>query len=85
MPFLPQILVALIPLLVPVVLAGVKGVTSRFPKWLLPVLAPVIGGLLDAGLAALGMVSVGPVWGAVLGAAGVAVREIVDQIKKALG
>ena len=69
----------LIPIVVPLVLAGLKRLAPSLPSWLLPVLAPFLGAL-SAGLS--GVTDVGT--GAVLGAAGVGLREVVDQSRKAI-
>lgn len=75
----------LIPVLTPVVIAAVKRLIARIPTMWLPVLAPFVGGLLDAALAYASGNPVNPLFGAALGLAGVGVREIVDQAKKATG
>jgi hypothetical protein len=77
------VLVALIPVLVPVIIAVIKlALTfwgSKIPKVLPPLLAPVLGALLD--LIINQHLGTGTVWGAVLGSAGVGLREIVDQLR----
>ena len=69
----------LIPIVVPLVLAGLKRLAPSLPSLLLPVLAPFLGAL-SAGLTVVTDLGTG----AVLGAAGVGVREVVDQSRKAI-
>lgn len=75
----------LIPIAVPLIIAGLKALIPKLPKKLTPFLAPIIGALIDVllNLADLGS-GVGAV-GAFLGSAGVGVREMVDQVKKTPG
>ena len=77
------LLPGLIPVIVPLVLYGVKLLIPKVPKALLPILAPVLGGLVDAGLAYASGTAANPILGAALGSAGVGLREIVDQVKAA--
>lgn len=77
----PSLLIAV---LVPLVIAGLKKAFPKIPGALLPVLAPVLGGLIEAVVTALGHDGGGVVAGAVAGAAGTGVREIVDQNRKRL-
>jgi hypothetical protein len=74
----------LIAVIVPLIVAAFKKVVPDIPSFLLPVIAPVLGaggGLLLAWLASVP----GGGWkGAAAGLAGVGVRELVDQLKKAL-
>jgi hypothetical protein len=72
----------LIPVLVPVIIAGVKWALPKIPPIALPILAPVLGAGLDIVLHYAGVTSSNGVLGAVLGAAGVGLREVVDQVKK---
>lgn len=74
---------ALIPVGVPLFIALAKMLIPMLPGWLLPIIAPILGGLADAGLAYVSGGTANPVLGAILGSAGVGVREIVDQIKRA--
>ena len=70
----PKLLALLSPLLV----AGIKSVTDKLPKWSLPILSAALGAALSAlsgGDLATGMAA---------GLAGVGVREAVDQAKKAV-
>lgn len=69
----------LTPILVPLLLTGVKKLLPKLPSFLIPLLAPIVGvliGLLDQ--VALG--NTGNIWiSAALGLAGVGLREIKDQ------
>ena len=69
-----------IPIAVPLIIAGLKWATTKIPSKLLPILAPIIGALLDVGLAVATGHAANPVVGAILGSAGVGVREIKDQL-----
>jgi hypothetical protein len=71
---------ALIPLLVPILIAGLKMGVAWIPGTLLPIIAPLLGGLADAGIAYATGAAANPMLGAMLGSAGVGVREIVDQL-----
>lgn len=74
----------LIPLLAPALIALVKVFVPRIPKALLPWLAPLLGAAVDWVGQLAGLSAGNPVMGALLGAAGVAVREAVDQAKKTI-
>lgn len=74
----------LIAVLVPLLIAGLKKLFPKIPGALLPVLAPVLGGIIEAIITGLGHDGGGVVTGAVAGAAGTGVREIVDQNRKRL-
>jgi hypothetical protein len=69
----------LITVLVPLVIAGLKKLFPQLPAGSLPVIAPILGGLLEYGLGQLGLNAGGTVAGAVAGGAGVGLREIVKQ------
>lgn len=80
-----QLVVVVIPVLTPLIIAGVKKVTGVIPSAALPIIAPILGVVLSAVGNALnipGLEGAGIVEGAVLGSAGVGVREVVDQGKK---
>lgn len=72
----------LIVALVPLVVAGIKKVLPKIPKALLPVGATLLGVLANFLAAKAGLLSNNS-WqlGALCGAAGVGLREILDQIK----
>ena len=67
---------------VPVLIAILKILVPKIPKAALPIMAPLLGAALDIAASYLGTGTANPVWGAVLGAAGVGLREIVDQMRK---
>jgi hypothetical protein len=70
-------------LLVPAAIAGLKLALGedKIPKWILPILAPVLG-LVSGWLASLAGANTDPLVGAVAGAAGVGLREVIDQASK---
>lgn len=69
------------PIVVPLIIAGVKWVLPKIPTWLIPMLAPVLGGLMGV-ITNAATAANGNLWvAAALGLAGVGVREIVDQVK----
>lgn len=75
---------AIIPLVVPLVIGLLKTWLPNLPKVVLPILAPILGALADIGLHFAGAPTVGPIWGAALGTAGVGLREIADQLRKTI-
>jgi hypothetical protein len=72
----------MIPVLVPVIIAAVKWALPKVPAVALPILAPVLGAAMEIVLHFAGVSGSNGVLGAVLGAAGVGLREVIDQIKK---
>ena len=81
-PFDLSLLLSLIPLLVPIVVAVLKKLLPFVPGWALPILAPALGALIDwIGALATGHAA-NPIVAALLGSAGVGVREIYDQVKQ---
>lgn len=69
------------PVLVPLLLAGIKALKPNIPTWLLPILAAILGGV---GVTLAGMAlhfQTNTVAAVLLGLAGVGVREVVDQLK----
>ncbi len=72
-------LTMMIPVIVPLILSAVKRLIPKIPSWWLPILAPLLGAVVDMVGYYAGMQSLGPVWGAALGSAGVGLREIADQ------
>jgi hypothetical protein len=79
-----QIGLPLIAVLVPIIIAAFKNLLPKVPSWALPLLAPILGAAGDAVLALLAGVPVTGWQGALAGLAGVGVREVVDQAKKAI-
>jgi hypothetical protein len=77
-----NLITILTPVVVPLLVAGVKQLSDRVPKLALPVLAIILGAVADTVnyYATGGGVGIG--WGAILGAAGVGLREVVDQVKQ---
>lgn len=76
-----SLLLAIIPVLVPLLVALGKWALPKVPTWILPILAPALGALVDfIATWTVGATS-NPVLGAVLGSAGVGVRELFDQVK----
>ncbi len=72
----------LIPVLVPVLLAVGKLFVPKIPRLWLPILAPILGAAIE--LLTSGALTTNTAWAAVLGSAGVGLREIVDQMRKAI-
>lgn len=83
-PGVNSLLLALIPVLVPLLVALGKWALPKVPLWVLPILAPALGALVDYLTALATGAAANPVLGAVLGSAGVGVREIFDQTKSRL-
>jgi hypothetical protein len=79
-PALSNAWLILIPALVPIIIAVIKLLLPRLPKVWLPILAPLLGAATEWLLS--GQFSQGTLLGAIAGAAGVGLREIVDQVKK---
>ncbi len=76
-----DLLLTLIPLAVPMLVALAKSGISKLPTWSLPILAAGLGELLNFLLGLAGQPNTTVLNGVLLGAAGVGVREIVDQVK----
>jgi hypothetical protein len=70
----------LTPIIVPLVITGVKKIAPSIPTWLIPVLAPILGMILDIINTAATNNSSNLLVGALLGLAGVGVREIKTNI-----
>lgn len=78
------LILTLIPLLVPIVVAIGKSLLPKVPTWVLPILAPALGALIDyIGSLATGA-DASPIVAAIYGSAGVGARELYDQIRKRL-
>lgn len=73
-----QIIQVATPVVIPLLVAGLKWLWPRVPNKLLPVLCPILGALID--VIANGTIGTGTVWGAALGSAGVGLREAFDQL-----
>lgn len=80
---LHQLALVVVPVLTPIVVRFVKGLAAGLPSKVVPILAPIVGMLIASLGAAFGIDLTGGsgalVGGAVLGSAGVGVREIVNQ------
>jgi len=75
----------MIPVLVPTVIAFLKTkVMPSLPAWTIPILAGVLGPAIDFALAFLASKTADPKLGLLYGLAGVGIREVYDQGKKAL-
>jgi hypothetical protein len=79
-----QIGLPLIAVLVPIVIAAFKALIPRIPTWALPLIAPLLGAGGDVAIGVLAGVESSGLAGALAGLAGVGVREVVDQARKAL-
>ncbi len=77
------LLITILPLLVPIIIAGFKVALPKLPGWTLPIIAPALGALIDyiGSLTPLGTGAAHPLLAAALGSAGVGLREMVTQIK----
>jgi hypothetical protein len=86
---LEQIGPALIAVIVPLIVALAKAAIPHIPKLLLPIIAGALGPALDQASAAIadamtgGDVPTSGVYAVLLGLAGVGIRELIDQFKKA--
>lgn len=75
------LLLSLIPVLVPLIIAIGKWALPKVPVWILPILAPALGALIDWLTTLATGSTASPALGAVLGSAGVGLRELLDQVK----
>ena len=73
----------LTPVLVPLLLAGVKLVLPKLPTWVIPIAAPVIGVLIDFVNSLATAHSSNFLVAAALGLAGVGLREVKENLKPA--
>lgn len=71
------------PVITPLIIAGIKKITPKIPSWTLPIIAPVLGMMIDYINAFATGHSTNTLVAAALGLAGVGVREVVDQLKPA--
>lgn len=77
---LSQYLVMIIPVVVPLLIAGLKKWIPNIPTWTLPILAPGLGALADFVLQSAGVQTGGTLKGMLLGSAGVGIRELQNQV-----
>lgn len=76
-----QIVTFATPIIVPLIIAGMKWLKPNIPTWLLPVLCGPLGMLLDYINHLVTNSGLNLIQAALLGVAGIGVREIVDQLK----
>lgn len=77
---LSSYLVLLIPIVVPLLIAALKNFIPKLPVWTLPIIAPALGALIDWIMQLSGMNTSGAITGALLGSAGVGIRELQNQV-----
>lgn len=75
----------LLAVIVPALLAVVKLVLPKLPPWLLPILAPGLGWAGNWLMTQAGLSTLPPEWAALLGSAGVGIRELKDQVHTRIG
>lgn len=80
-----DLILKLIPLIVPLLIASLKFIIPKIPGWALPIAAPALGALVDYIAALATDNAASPVLAALLGSAGVGIRELLDQIKQKAG
>jgi hypothetical protein len=73
---------ALIPVLVPLLIAAGKLLLPRIPTWALPILATLLGVAVNEALTYANGAGVNRWLALALGASGTGLREIVDQLKQ---
>lgn len=73
-----------IALAVPLIVAALKRFVERIPVWLLPILAGALGPGVDQLLALIASTPAQGTKAVLLGLAGVGVREVYDQARKAM-
>jgi hypothetical protein len=74
----------LLPILVPLVLSQAKKLLGDKYNYLIPISAPVLAAVADWVQSLASGSSLGPTQAALLGAVGVCLREIIDQIRQSL-
>lgn len=77
-------LALVIPALTPLIILSIKTLWKQVPSVMLPYLAPIIGALLVMLGNATDTINISPILGMFLGAAGVGLREMLDQTKQKL-
>lgn len=77
-----QLIQPLLVILVPLILSQAKKLLGGRATWLIPASAPLLGALVDFLQSFVTNTSLGPTTAAVLGAVGVWLRELVDQVRK---
>jgi hypothetical protein len=76
--------VVLITVITPAIIAALKLAIPRLPGWTLPIIAPLLGAAQGIVLNYAGIVSSNAGLAALLGMAGVGLREVYDQAQKRL-
>lgn len=79
-----QIGLPLIAVLVPLVVGGFKKLLPNVPTVLLPILAALLGPVFELGISYVTMAEFTGVAGALMGLAGVGLREVKDQVVKSV-
>lgn len=79
-----NLITALTPVVVPLAVAAVKPLLAQLPKVAVPFVAIVLGAAIDLVNAFVTGNAPGLAWGAALGAAGIGVREVLDQARNGL-
>jgi len=77
-----SLLLLIIPVAVPLIIALGKFFVPKLPTVLLPILAPALGTLIDYITMKITGGAFSPVTSALLGSAGVGLREILDQVRQ---
>lgn len=77
-----SLLLAIIPLVVPILVEIAKRGISVLPSWSLPIIAAALGELINFISGRLGGPSTTALNGVILGAAGTGLREILDQLNQ---
>jgi hypothetical protein len=73
------------PIISSLVVTGVKQLAPKIPPWLLPAVSALAGALTDVLNSYATSAPADPSHGFVLGLAGVGLRELIDQTKRAAG
>ncbi len=73
------IIIAVLPILIPMIVAMLRKIV---PKPFLPVVAILLGGVVDFVNYAVVSLGLPPGIGAILGAAGIGLRQVMKEIKK---
>lgn len=86
-PFAPMtppadLLMLLTAVVVPLLVAVGKWAAPRLPTWTLPIIAPALGALVDYLISLASGGHFNPIMGALLGSAGVGIREMKDQVQQ---
>ena len=77
-----SLLTSIIPLLVPTIIMIGKYLAPKIPSWILPYAAPLLGAGIEIIQHIQSLSAQNVLLGAVLGSAGVGLREVFDQSKQ---